>query len=373
MSSRISRNRALHANLFTRQPFERHAFVVQAPAAPLWVTGDYTTSDRPVSAFVPAIVEDYRHWVALSDAVDDDAVPFARLMTGTHIYAVCFGAKPHFYTDNNPFAEPCVFSAAEADRMAEPKLENCRPLMRVLELAAAVRRELGPDVTLGPPDMQTGFDTACILWDKTDLLCSMVETPDAVKRLAGKCARLLRSFIAAYRREFPNTTFGHCPATWTPPQCGPWVSNDECGVMSPEMFAAFCLPEMIELAQAFGGIGMHCCANAQHQFPLFRHIPGFYAFNRVPTGVGWEGDNATTVLGGPDGPTMVPGWVSPDDITTLLRQAPPGTRFVFNSAAMETADQAKAWLQAARAACHQQVKGGMSDQTCQPRGGADAV
>ena len=73
-------------------------------------------------------------------------------------------------------------------------------LQRVMELAAAVRRELGSDVTLGPPDMQTGFDTACIVWDKTDLLCSLVENPDAVKRLASKCARLLRSFIAAYRR-----------------------------------------------------------------------------------------------------------------------------------------------------------------------------
>lgn len=84
-------------------------------------------------------------------------------------------------------------------------------------------------------------------------------------------------------------------------------------------------------------------------------IAEFYAFNRVPTGVGWEGDNATTVLGGPEGPTMVPGWVSPDDVTTLLRQAPPGTRFVFNSAAMETAEQAKQWLDAARVAASAQM------------------
>jgi len=100
---------------------------------------------------------------------------------------------------------------------------------------------------------------------------------------------------------------------------------------------------------------MHCCANAQHQFSQFKRIPGFYAFNRVPTGVGWEGDNATTVLGGPEGPTMVPGWISPDDVTTLLRQAPSGTRFIFNSPAMETEDQAKAWLHAARAAASTQM------------------
>jgi hypothetical protein len=349
MSERLLRAQALHQELFSRAPFTRHAFVVQAPMQPIYTLGDYTTSEKPVADFVPAFVADYQRWVALSEAVGDDAVPFVRILTGTHIYAVCFGATPHFYPDNNPYAEPCVATPADADALPEPKLENCRPLMRVLELADALRRELGPGVTLGPPDMQTGFDTACILWDKTDLLCSMIEQPDAVKRLAGKCGRLVRDFIAAYRRNFPNTTFGHCPSTWTPASCGPWVSNDECGIMSPEMFEEFCLPELVALSQAFGGLGMHCCANAQHQFSLFRRIPNFYAFNRVPTGVGWEQDNALEVLGGPAGPVMVPGWVAVPDVAVMLRKAPAGTRFIFNSAAVEDVASGRQWLEAARA------------------------
>lgn len=347
-SSRRARNRALHSALFARGPVARHALVVQAATQPIWKTGDYTTSDRPVGDFVPGIVEHYRRWIALSAAVEDDAVPFASFFTGTHLYAVCFGAKPHFYPDNNPYAEPLVAHAAEADRLPEPKLENCRPLMRVLELAAAVRRELGLGVTLGPPDMQTGFDTMCILWDKTDLLYAMIDQPEVVKRLAGKCGRLLRSFITAYRHEFPNTTFGHCPYTWTPPEFGPWVSNDECGIMSPEMFEEFCLPELIELSNTFGSLGMHCCANAQHQFARFRRIPNLYAFNRVPTGVGWEGDNALEVLGGPEGPVMVPGWVSLDDMATLLRKAPSGTRFIFNSSPLDNVESAKIWMDGAQ-------------------------
>ncbi len=357
LTSRLERNRALHRAIFSRGPVTRHAFVVQGPMQPIWQIGDYTTSDRPIAEFVPFFVEDYRRWVALSEAADDDAVPHVRLMTGTHVYAVCFGAKPHFYPDNNPYAEACVATAAEADRIPEPKLEECRPLMRVMELAAAVRRELGPEVTLGPPDVQTGFDTACILWDKTDMLCAMIEQPEAVKRLAGKCARLLQAFIATFRREFSNTTFGHCPSTWTPPEFGPWVSNDECGNMSPEMFEEFCLPELVGLSQAFGSVGMHCCANARHQFAQFRRIPNFYAFNRVPTGVGWEQDIALDVLGGPDGPVMVPGWCTPEDIATLLRKAQPGTRFIFNSAAPENEEGARQWLEGARAAADAAVPG----------------
>ncbi len=349
-SSRLARNRALHRDLFARQAAARHAFVVQPASRPIWEVGDFTTSERPIAEFVPWVVETYRRWVMISEAAGDDAVPFARPSTGTHLYAVCFGAKPHFYPDNNPYAEALVANAAEADRIAEPALENCRPLMRVFELAAAVRRELGPEVTLGPPDMQTGFDTACILWDKTDLLCAMVERPEAVQRLAGTCARLLRRFIAAYRREFPNNTFGHCPSTWVPPEFGPWVSNDECGVMSPAMFETFCLPELVELSKTFGSVGMHCCANAQHQFELFRRIPNFYAFNRVPTGVGWEGDNALQALGGGAGPVMVPGWCSPGNVTALLRLAPRGTRFIFNSCGLEDPGAARQWLDAVQVA-----------------------
>ena len=189
--SRRDANRALLTELFTRQPFAGHAFVVEGKRRPICEVGDFTTSERPVADFVPWVVEAYRHWVEVSEAAGDDSIPIAAPMTGTHIYAVCFGARPHIYTDNNPYAEPCVANADEADRLPEPRLESCRPLMRVMELAAAVRRELGPDVTLGPPDMQTGFDTACILWNKTDLLCAMIERPDAVQRLAGQCGRLL--------------------------------------------------------------------------------------------------------------------------------------------------------------------------------------
>jgi hypothetical protein len=358
MTERLARNRELHRELLSRASSARHALVVQTPMQPIWEIGDYITSDKPIADFVPAFVEDYRRWVDISDAVDDDAVPFARLSTGTHIYAICFGAEPHFYPDNNPYAEPCVANAADADRIPEPKLEDCRPLMRVLELAAAVQRELGPDVTLGPPDMQTGFDTACILWDKTDLFRCMIDEPEAVKRLADKCARLLLDFIATYRREFPNTTFGHCPGTWTPPEFGPWVSNDECGIMSPEMFETFCLPELIELSRAFGGLGMHCCADAWHQFPRFQRIPNFYAFNRAPTTGGWEQDNSLAVLGGPEGPVMVPGWVDMETISLLLRQAPQGTRFIFNSGSFDDVESARSWLDGARALIMSAATGG---------------
>ena len=63
-----------------------------------------------------------------------------------------------------------------------------------------------------------------------------------------------------------------------------------------------------------------------------------------------EQDIALDVLGGPDGPVMVPGWCSLADVATLLRKAAPGTRFIFNSGAAESDEIAREWLEGARAA-----------------------
>ncbi|MEI8351819.1 MAG: hypothetical protein WCG36_05845, partial [bacterium] len=53
-------------------------------------------------------------------------------------------------------------------------------------------------------------------------------------------------------------------------------------------------------------------------------------------------------LGGPDGPVQVPGWCAPDDVAVLLRKAPPGTRFIFNSGPFAEVGEARAWMDRVR-------------------------
>jgi hypothetical protein len=348
MDSRLARNQAFLTHLYRRGPFARHAFVLSAPPqTPIWEVGDYTTSDRPVKDWLPWVVQPYLKWMDLCEQLQDDGVPTIGLSTGTHIYAAAFGCPTHYYEDSNPAAIPIVASVQDADRVAEPDVWDCPVLVRIFELADLARQELGPEAVPGPPDLQTGFDTACLIWDKTDLFCSMVSHPDAVKRLAGKCANLLRNFLREFYKEFPNASLAHCPRTWAPPELGPWVSNDECGMMSVAMFEEFLLPELIQLSETFGGVGMHCCADADHQFPSFKKIPNFYAFNRVPTKCGQGYDAMLETLGGPDGPVFVP-W-PPDEATVkmLLEKAPAGSRFIFHCPHQE-AEAAKGWLERMR-------------------------
>ena len=277
----------------------------------------------------------------------DDGVPYARMNTATHIYAAAFGCPVHLYGDTNPCALPLVRTAAEADRLEVPDIWKSRHLVRIFEVARAVRDRLGPDAPLGPPDVQTGFDTACLVWNKEDLYLAMMEEEGraAVRRLADKCATLLSGFLAAWREEFPQSSPCHCPDVWAPPELGPWVSNDECGALSTPMFEELCLPELLALSRRFGSLGMHCCASAEHQFESFKRIPGLYAFNRVAAKQGYA--PLVEHFAGPRDPVHVLAWVTEEQIRALLAEATPDMRFIFVKGDMER-DDARRWLDSMR-------------------------
>ena len=340
------RNQAFIRDLFAGRPVGRHAFVTTPKllAVHEGPDNDVTTSHRPVSEWVPWVAENHRRLHQRLLAVQDDGVPTARICTGTHIFAQAMGCAVHVFADNNPCAKPLVATAAEADALPEPDLWATPVFERIFELARLVRRELGPDVPLGPCDMQSGFDTACLIWDKTELSMAIADPEGraAVARLAGKCARLLQAFLAAWRREFPTCSPCHCPMVWTPPELGPWISNDECGAVSPRAFRELIMPELLDLARAWGGLGMHCCAAAEHQFAAFAEIPGFYAFNRVAAKQGYG--PILRHFSGPRAPVHVLAWLPDEEIERLAATASPGTRFIFEQAGC-TEDHARSWLE----------------------------
>jgi hypothetical protein len=354
MDSRTAENKAFLENLYRKGPFERHGFVCHPQQIPPHEGPDneFTTSTRPVEEWVPMVVENYERKCRLLEEAPNDDVPTCDIVTGTHIIAAAFGCPVHRSEDTNPCALPLVSTAEEADAVAEPDIWSAPTLYRVFELARAVQRELGPEVPLGPPDKQTGFDNACLIWEKTGIYPAMMteEEKGAVHRLTEKCSRVLVRFIQELRKEFPTMSMSSFPRVWTPPTMAPWFSNDECGAFGPDAFEEFCLPELCRLSETFGGIGMHCCADADHQFPLFARIPGFYAFNRVPAKTGTRGlDPLMETLGGSGGPVHVLAWQPVDVTEKLIAHAPRGTRFIFTLKGAD-AETAREWLDRMHAA-----------------------
>ncbi|MHB8994397.1 MAG: uroporphyrinogen decarboxylase family protein [Armatimonadota bacterium] len=344
MSTPYATERQYLTDLFAG-PFPGHAITVdpQWPQRP-W-EDDCAISPLPVADWVPWAVEGYELQVQRHEAIGDDAVPRVILATGTELFAVAFGCGVHLFEDSNPAAMPCVQTAAEADALEVPSL-SVRPLERIFEWAQLVRERVGPEVPIQVPDIQSPFDIAALIWKKESFYLAMYEEPEAVKRLVAKCARLLTDFLLEFRRQVAECSYIHCPHMWAPPELGCSLSEDEVGCLSVGMFEEFCLPTLTQMSETFGGIFMHCCAAADHQYESFKKIPNLRSLNRVFQAPGPK--PAVEAFAGQT--VLAQAWMDPEDMLAMLDMAHEDSRFLFNVGPLPL-DEAKRTYEALRERC----------------------
>jgi len=325
-------------------PFRGHAIIMNHPQEPYpFAEGDYTLDRVPLRKWVDRYIRDYEAQLKWHRELGDDAVPNMRLQSNTGIFAACFGCPVHVYEDSPSMARPIVTTPEEADRLPQPD-PSAQPLARFFELAEMIQERVGPEVSLGAPDIQSSFDIAAIVWNKQDFYLAMYDNPGAVRRLTGKCHLLLEQFFKEFIRRFPNCNLNYWPNAWAPPELGVWLSEDEPGAMTPDMFEKFCLPSLVALSETFGGLFMHCCAAADHQYANFKKIPNFRGLQRV-----YQEPGPLPAIQAFSGRTVIMHVVNDEDEAhALLDMALPETRFLFNFTSMPR-DDAKRALERLRA------------------------
>ena len=332
LDATIARNRRFLSDLFAG-PFRGHAIIMDPEPHPQPFPGDFAVSDEPLAEWLPSILRHYEAQLQLLEALGHDAVPTARLGTGTGLFASAFGCPVHIYPDSPAAARPLVFSADEADRLAAPTLDT-PALARVFEMGEMVRARLGPDVPISVPDIQSAFDIAALVWNKEDFYVAAMQQPDSVKRLVDKCQALLMLFFAEFKRRFTSVNLCHCPNAWAPPELGVWLSEDEAGSMSVRMFEEFCLPNLNDLSDTFGGLFVHCCAAADHQYASFKKIRNLRGLNRV-----FQSPGARPAIEAFSGQAvLMMAWIDEATANALLDMALPDTRFLFNMPAQPLDD-----------------------------------
>ncbi|HEY8665603.1 MAG TPA: uroporphyrinogen decarboxylase family protein [Tepidisphaeraceae bacterium] len=302
--------------------------------------GDVSCSELPVSKWVDWFCRVYEARVCYSDEIEDDAVPYVSIATGTGVFASCFGSELHICPDNIAAARPAVTTAEDADRIPQPTLDAA-PIRRIFQAAEQIRRRLGDDVPIGIPDIQSPFDIAALIWNKEDMFVAMIEEPEAVHRLASRCHHFLKRFLHAFIRDCTPVNLCHCPYAWAPPELGAWLSEDEAGSISPQQFRDFCLPILTNLSHMFGGLFMHCCAKADYQYSNFRAIPNLRGLNRV-----FQAPGPKPAIDAFSGQTvLIQAWMSPPDIERMLALCKPNTRLLINMPAQPLDDARRTFEQ----------------------------
>jgi len=220
----------------------------------------------------------YQRQVEAVSWLDDDAVPHLDPYTGTEIFAAAFGCQVHRPDDTNPFALPRIRSAAEVAALQVPEI-TAAPLAVLFEIADELRRRAGPEAVMRLPDIQSPMDIAALIWDKNTFYIAAIETPEAVRELAAKVRQLLTAFLDEWFARYGREYVAHYPDYFM--SGGITLSEDEIGAVSTDMFRDLFLPELAELSRRYGGIGMHCCADARHHWEAWKEIPDLRLLNIV--------------------------------------------------------------------------------------------
>ena len=220
----------------------------------------------------------YQSQLEWMEWLDDDSLPNLDPYTGTEIFAAAFGCEVHRPDDSNPFALPMVHDASQVAGLSVPEI-TAEPLAMLFDIADELRRRAGDGALMRLPDIQSPMDIASLIWDKNSLYMALLEAPEAVKELAGKVRGVLTAFLDEWMARYGRDFIAHYPDYYMPG--GITLSEDEIGVVNPEMFHELYLPELVELSERYGGIGVHCCADARHHWEGFKDIPHLRLLNLV--------------------------------------------------------------------------------------------
>lgn len=144
--------------------------------------------------------------------------------------------------------KPCPFEASD--------------FQLALDLHRLVCKRLGrDDIFLRTPDFQGPLNTLALVMDQEELLVGLYTEPELIHAVLGSITGTLIDYHARLRRELGGgKVIGNIwPYTVLPEHMGAAITQDMMPLLSADLYRDFEIPCLRRIADAFGGVQIHCC------------------------------------------------------------------------------------------------------------------
>jgi hypothetical protein len=195
---------------------------------------------------------------------------------------------------------------------------------------AAGRYPVSHGALLGPSDI------AALLRGHTQSVLDLVESPEPMRRLLGRCGAIFRQITEEAWRHIPLFHGGYYDAQyqlWSP---GPIVrlQEDASGVYSPKLYREFLQPVDREVAGRFPNAFIHLHTNSMFLYDLFLEVEEIRCFQ-----VNYESHSGGPPMAGmvpalakiqaAGRPLLVRGSFTPDELRLIVDQLDPRGLYLY--------------------------------------------
>ena len=248
---------------------------------------------------------------------------------GTISTAKYWGGKPRFdSTGGNIFLDPVADDLEQA--MAIESLPVDDPSMdaaRGLRIYKTICERMETDcLWMRTPDMQGPLNTAGLVMNQEELLMALLTEPEAAQPFLEKVTAHLVRYQQYLQKETGGRICGNIwPYVFMPNDLGISMTEDLMPLLGPKPYLDAGLPYVKQMADALGGMMIHCCGKyAQHVDNI--------ADSGIPyMGLEFHPPHTTIEQLKPLwGKTVfVPGWSTPELCEELLANTPEEVRYWF--------------------------------------------
>ena len=166
--------------------------------------------------------------------------------------------------------EPVACTLADVENLAVCQSFEQSDYQQAITLYRRICERLETDqVFIRTPDFQGPMNTLALLVDQTELMCGLYEEPELIERALDHVTDTLIAHVQRFREEIgADKVIGNIwPFTSLPDGKGVGITQDYMPLLRPEHYAHFEIPRLKRIADAFGGVFIHCCGEYERHLP----------------------------------------------------------------------------------------------------------